>query len=334
MPDAPGGSNAPEDPPRDDRETIVLRSSSEADREAIVLRSLCRNFGETVALRNFEMTVFRGDIHGFLGRNGAGKTTAIRILAGLIRADSGGAEIFGRNVLSGDQAVRRKAGFLVESPSFFAHLSGRDNLWCHALLMGGISRSQVDESLDLFGLRAAADRKVGGYSLGMRQRLGLAQAFLGDPEIIVLDEPAIGLDPGGVIAIREIIQQYSSEKGTTFLISSHTLGEMERLCSRLSIIDEGSLVAEGSLRELGASGRVTVRVDDVSKGLALIKERFAQAEPRQRDTNRIVLTVDDKDVPDLVRLLVNGGIGVHEVSTGPAMLEDLFLDLVGSGGVS
>lgn len=321
MPDARGGSATPEALPPEDR-------------DAIKLRALSRNFGETIALRAFDMTVLRGDIHGFLGRNGAGKTTAIRILAGLIGADSGRAEIFGKSVLDGKHRVRRKVGFLVESPAFFSHLNGRDNLWCHALLMGGISRSQVDASLDLFGLSAAAGRKVGGYSLGMRQRLGLAQAFLGEPEIIVLDEPAIGLDPGGVIAIREIIQQYSSERGTTFLISSHTLGEMERLCSRISIIDEGSLVAEGSLRELGATGRITVRTDNTPKALTLIEERFRRSEPQLRAGDRIQLTIDEADVPELVRRLVEAGLKVHEVSSGPAVLEDLFLDLVGSGGVS
>ncbi len=321
MPDTPGGSATPED-------------VSHEERTAIKARALSRKFGETVALRDFDMTVVRGDIHGFLGRNGAGKTTAIRILAGLICADSGRAELFGQSVLEGNHRVRRNVGFLVESPAFFSHLNGRDNLWCHALLMGAISRSQVDASLDLFGLSAAADRKVGGYSLGMRQRLGLAQAFLGDPEIIVLDEPAIGLDPGGVIAIREIIKQYSSEKGTTFLISSHTLGEMERLCSRISIIDEGSLVAEGSLRELGATGRITVRVDNSPKAMVLIEERFERSEPRLRSGGRIQLTIDEADVPELVRGLVGEGLDVREVSTGPAVLEDLFLDLVGSGGVS
>jgi len=321
MPDAPGDSAAAEE-------------TSHEQRAAIEVRALSRRFGETLALRDFDMTVFRGEVHGFLGRNGAGKTTAIRILAGLINADAGRAEILGEGVVGGSHAVRRRVGFLVESPAFFAHLNGRDNLWCHAMLMGGIEKSQVDASLDLFGLSAAAGRKVGGYSLGMRQRLGLAQAFLGDPEIIVLDEPAIGLDPGGVIAIREIIQRYSAEKGTTFLISSHTLGEMERLCSRVSIIDEGALVAEGTLGDLGATGRITVRVDNTPKALLLIEEWFDRSEPRLRSGDRIQLTIGEGDVPELVRRLVEAGLAVREVSTGPAVLEDLFLDLVGSGGVS
>jgi len=170
---------------------------------AIRIRSLSRRFGKTEALRGLDMTVRRGDIYGFLGRNGAGKTTTIRILAGLIGADGGKAELLGENAVSGDPAVRGRVGFLVETPAFFPHLDGFDNLRCHAFLMGSAVRGgDILKCLRLFGLEDAARRKVGGYSLGMRQRLGLAQAFLGDPELIVLDEPSIGLDPGGVIAVR------------------------------------------------------------------------------------------------------------------------------------
>jgi len=301
---------------------------------AVRPRSVARRFGETRALAGLDMTVRRGDVYGFLGRNGAGKTTAIRILAGLIRPDSGAAALLGQSVLSGGSAVRAKVGFLVETPAFFPHLNAIENLHCHALLAGGAERAHILECLDLFGLENVAGRRVGGYSLGMRQRLGLAQAFLGSPDVIILDEPGIGLDPEGVIIVREIIKRYAREKGTTFLISSHILGEMERLCTGVGIIEAGRMVAEGSLSELGARGRVSVKVSDADKGLALAGERFAGSAPHKKADGRILLAMGAENVPELVRILVNAGLDVFEVSSAPATLEELYLDLVGKGKFS
>ncbi len=300
-------------------------------REAVRVRSLRRSFGETLALNNLDMTVHRGDIYGFLGRNGAGKSTTIRILAGLVRPHGGEADLLGRSALGRDPAVRRGVGFLVEVPSFFPHLDGVENLRCHADLAGGVSLPRIMESLELFGMTDAARRRVGGYSLGMRQRLGLAQAFLNDPEIIVLDEPGISLDPGGMIALREVIRRFAAEKGTTFLISSHILGEMERLCTRVGIIEEGRMAAEGTLSELGAAGTLSIRVSDPAKGASLAGERFPDSAPRELAGGKIQAVLDENEIPELVRLFVDAGLDVFEISHGAATLEELFLDLVERG---
>jgi len=297
-------------------------------------RGLRRRFGADEALRGLDLIVERGDIYGFLGRNGAGKSTTIRILAGLIRADGGEARLLGASVDSRSSALRRKVGFLVENPAFYPALDAVENLTCHAYLQGAVDRAHIEECLDLVGLADAARRPVKGYSFGMRQRLGLAQAFLGDPEVIILDEPAIGLDPPGVIAVREIIRRFVRERGATFLISSHILGEMERLCTRVGIIESGRMLREGTLFELGATGRVVMRLSDPERGMSLAADRFPRSAPRQSADHRVQLVLDDSEVPGLVRLLVEAGIDLYEVSSRPATLEELFLELVDKGGPS
>lgn len=333
MRDASLPREAPPAPDRPDKDAPRPEPTGDTVEAAVRLNSLKRRFGSIEALSGLDMNVRPGDIYGFLGRNGAGKTTAIRILAGLIRADSGKAELLGRDVRRGGPGVRERVGFLVETPAFFPQLSGRDNLRCHLHLAGEKDEKQIDACLDLFGLTPAARRKVGGYSLGMRQRLGLAQTFIGEPRVLILDEPSIGLDPSGVISVREIIHGYAADKGATFLVSSHVLGEVERLCTRIGVIEAGRMVAEGTLVELGAAGRITVRVSDPQKGLTLIEDRVPAAWPALKEGNRISLTLPDDEVPALVRLLVREGLDVFEVATGPAGLEDLYLDLVGKGGL-
>lgn len=310
--------------------------------DPIVIRGLSRRFGDTQALRGLDMTVQQGDIYGFLGRNGAGKTTAFRILAGLIRPGAGTVHILGRSATQRDPSVRRPVGFLVETPAFFPYLNAVDNLRCHAFLAGSVTRDEIDECLGLFGLAGVARRKVGGYSLGMRQRLGLAQAFLGDPEILVLDEPSVGLDAEGVIEIREIIRNRAEQQGTTFLISSHILGEMERLCTRIGVVEAGRMMAEGTLTELGAAGQVAFRVSDPPRAESLIDERFPDARHRSGGSSsscagepvgsgsdgRILASLEEDQIPHAVRLFVEAGLDVLEVSSGPATLEDLFLHLV------
>ncbi len=310
--------------------------------DPIVIRGLSRRFGETEALRSLDMSVKQGDIYGFLGRNGAGKTTAFRILAGLIRPGAGTVRILGRSATQRDPTVRRCVGFLVETPAFFPYLNAFDNLRCHAYLAGGVDRKEIEKNLDLFGLSRVARRRVGGYSLGMRQRLGLAQAFLGDPDILILDEPSVGLDAEGVIEVREIIRDRAVEKGTTFLISSHILGEMERLCTRIGVVESGRMMAEGTLAELGATGRVTIRTSDPGRAAVLINERFAgalqespaavpdgsEALPAGCQDGKLLASLSEEEIPVAVRLFVEAGLDVHEISFGPATLEDLFLHLV------
>jgi ABC-2 type transport system ATP-binding protein len=231
-----------------------------------------------------------------------------------------------------DHGLRKRVGFLIETPSFLPHLNAVENLRCHWLLQGrGMSggRSEIMECLEMVGLKAAAHRPVKGYSTGMNQRLGLAQAFLGDPELIVLDEPLSGLDPEGILHIRELIRDWARRRGTTFFISSHILAEVEQLCTRVGFVAHGRTVAEGSLDELGATGWVGIRVSDPARAAAIIKEKWPGAAPEPGREGILSLRLDEALIPELVRLLVAEKLDVHHAGRKPKSLEEVFMELTG-----
>ena len=217
-----------------------------SDAQPIETRGLVKRYGEIVAVDHVDLTVERGDVFGYLGPNGAGKTTSLRMLLGLIRPTEGSARLFGRDPLEvGARALDGVAGF-VEGPRFYPYLSGRKNLRLLGDLDGGAPASRIDEVLELVELRERAKDKVGGYSHGMRQRLGIAASLLRDPKLLLLDEPTTGLDPAGMRDMRELVKRLASE-GITILLSSHILAEVEELCNRVAIIRRGSVIYEGRL---------------------------------------------------------------------------------------
>lgn len=213
-------------------------------------RNLEKTLGGRKIIDNLSLRVMMGDIYGFLGRNGQGKTTTIRILTGLVFPDSGDVIIDGYNLRSNFEKAISKVGAIVESPSFYGYLSGYDNLRLMANLVPGIRQGRVEEVLEIVGLSRRAKDKVTTYSLGMKQRLGMANALLNNPKLIILDEPTNGLDPQGMKEIKEMIIQLASEKNITFFISSHLLREVEQICTRVGIIDNGRLLREASMMEL------------------------------------------------------------------------------------
>src|SRR5437870_1401619 len=215
----------------------------------IATRGLVKRYGEIVAADHVDLTVEAGDVFGYLGPNGAGKTTSLRMMLGLIRPTEGSVELFGRNPLVyGAKALDGVAGF-VEGPRFYPYLSGRKNLRLLADFDDGASRSRIDEVLDVVELRDRAKDKVGGYSHGMRQRLGIAAALLRQPRLLLLDEPTTGLDPAGMRDMRDLVRRLARE-GITVLLSSHLLAEVEEVCNRVAIIRKGRIVYEGPLQEL------------------------------------------------------------------------------------
>jgi ABC-2 type transport system ATP-binding protein len=221
---------------------------------ALVAEHLGKRYGAREAVADVSFTVGRGEVFGFLGPNGAGKTTTIRMLVGLVRPTAGRVSIAGCDLAADREGALRRLGCIVESPDFYDYLSGRENLEHFARMVDGAAVARVDELADLVRLRERLDDRVGTYSLGMRQRLGIAQALLGAPDLLVLDEPANGLDPSGIYDLRALLRSLADERGIGVFVSSHLLGEVERVCDRIAIVHRGRVLAEGTMAELTAGG--------------------------------------------------------------------------------
>jgi ABC-type multidrug transport system ATPase subunit len=294
----------------------------------ILTRGLTKRFGSVLAVDHVDLDVREGDRYGFLGPNGSGKTTVIRMLLGLVFATSGEIEVLGRPIPSRVREVLPKVGALVEGPSAYAHLSGRANL---ALIdaagrAGGrrTRRRRVDEALEQVGLAGIDGRPVRKYSLGMRQRLGLAAALLRAPRLLILDEPTNGLDPQGIREIRDLLGRLN-EAGTTVFLSSHQLAEVEQLCTRVGVIDRGRLVVQAELSALRpVTGRVIVRSPDADRAAAELNGQVAS-----RDGDQLVVT--GTDPAQLNTRLVSAGLRVTEIRPERRSLEDLVLELTGPG---
>ena len=293
----------------------------------VATRGLVKRYGEIVAVDHVDLTVERGDVFGYLGPNGAGKTTSLRMMLGLIRPTKGSVELFGRDPLrDGARALDGVAGF-VEGPRFYPYLSGRRNLRLLADYDDGDSRSRIDEVLDLVELRDRAKDKVGGYSHGMRQRLGIAAALLRSPRLLLLDEPTTGLDPAGMRDMRDLVRRLAGE-GITVLLSSHLLGEVEELCNRVAIIQKGRVVYEGALRELlaGAASGYRLRTAEPVRARAVCLAQ-AGVEKVSAADGEVRFQADEDSVGALSIALGQARIAVTALVPETASLEELFLDL-------
>jgi ABC-2 type transport system ATP-binding protein len=290
-------------------------------------RGLVKTYGEITAVDHVDLTVEAGDVYGYLGPNGAGKTTSLRMLLGLIRPSSGAARLFGRDpMIDGVRALEGVAGF-VEAPQFYPYLSGRKNLELVAALDGGDARKQIDAALDTVDLTSRAKDRVGGYSHGMRQRLGIAGALIRQPRLLLLDEPATGLDPAGMRDMRALIRSLA-DSGITVLLSSHLMNEVEELCNRVAIIRSGRIVYEGRLDELRASaaGSYLLRTSDDA--------RAVQISASQPGINDLVvapaglrLRADEAAVEALSLELARAGIALRALVPDAASLEERFFAL-------
>lgn len=286
------------------------------------------SFGSLKVLNELSIEVPSGSIYGFLGPNGAGKTTTIRALLGLYKTNGDHIRLFGESINHNKISILNRIGALVESPTVYEHLSGYDNIEITRKLRN-LHRNKTNEVLKTVNLLQDAKRPVRHYSLGMKQRLGLALALLSEPELLILDEPTNGLDPHGIIEIRELLLSLQKEKGTTVFISSHILGEIEKIASHVGIINKGSLLFQGTLRELREIGVSTVSIEttEYEKGLnLLIENNFSSA--RLNKKNIIETDVENKeDINSIARLLVKNDIPVFGISNSKRDLEQLFLDI-------
>lgn len=298
------------------------------DAAPIEVRNLIKRYGELVAVDSVDLTVQTGDVFGYLGPNGAGKTTSLRMMLGLIRPSSGSVRLFGRDPQESVSALNGVSGF-VEAPSFYPYLSGHTNLELLAALDGGRAKARIEEVLETVGLSDRAKDKVGGYSHGMRQRLGLAAALLREPKLLLLDEPATGLDPGGMRDMRNLIRELSS-RGITVLLSSHLLVEVEELCNRVAIVRRGRVAYQGSLAELrrqaGGSYRLRTTDDQKARRVGAAQAGIVNLESDSAGGLRFKAG-SEAAVAALSLALVESGALVIELSPRHATLEDLFFQL-------
>jgi ABC-2 type transport system ATP-binding protein len=308
---------------------------SGTDGLALATRGLRKNYGSRRALNGLDLSVPEGVVYGFLGPNGAGKTTTMRVLTGLVHSDGGTVELLGKPFKRGDRSRLFDVGALVESPTFYPYLSGRANLRELAASGAPVPSKRIEELLDLVGLRDRATDKVQSYSLGMKQRLGIAGALLSDPKLLLLDEPANGLDPAGIVAMRDTLKALAAQ-GKTVFISSHLLAEVQVMADVVGIIAAGKLVREGPLKELlSMEGAVKVRVrpnlvDAAIKTLAplAVAEPLAEAD---RDEGWLSVHLAADRAEEVNQTLAAAGIYASGLESG-ADLEMLFLDLTGGNG--
>ncbi len=297
------------------------------DSLAIETRGLTCMFGSCTAVDGLELRVPRGIIYGFLGPNGAGKTTTIRLPLGLLRPNSGSIFLNGELLTQRRRELMRGIGALVETPSLYPHLTGEENLEVTRRIPN-LPRSCVADALAFTGLTAAAHRVVRGYSLGMRQRLGLALAWLGQPGLMMLDEPANGLDPGGIRELREHLRQLAHDHNVTVFLSSHVLNEVEQVADWIGIINHGRLLFQGKLQELQRyQAPLKVVTDRSSDAAAVLKAKGCRVLENSGDVVVVQISCDT-DVAVMIRCLFEQGIQVHRLERRQETLEDLFLRLV------
>ena len=296
----------------------------------IETRALTRRFRTKLAVDDLDLLVPAAGVYGFLGPNGAGKTTAIRMLLGLIRPDAGEVRLFGQTLRSNQRTLMSRVGALVESPSLYPHLTGRENLEVTRRLLGA-PRQLIDSALETVKLTGDAERRVREYSLGMRQRLGLALALLNQPELLILDEPTNGLDPAGIHEMRDLIRRLPAEFGVTVFLSSHLLAEVEQIASHIGIIHEGRLLFQGPLSDLQSKqqAQLMIGVRQLDEAVDCLVHAGWSV---QRGIDKL-LSVSAKEPEDAVRinrLLVDHRLEVFHLALSQSSLEDIFLTLTSS----
>jgi ABC-2 type transport system ATP-binding protein len=289
----------------------------------VVTEALTKRYGERLAVNDVSLTVRRGEVYGFLGPNGAGKTTTLRMLLGLVRPTSGAARVLGHE--PGFPLAMARLGALVEGPGFYPYLSGRDNLRVLARYRG-LDGTDVEAALDRVDLRERGGDRFKSYSMGMKQRLGVAAALLGDPELLVLDEPTNGLDPAGMADMRRLIVELAGH-GQSVLLSSHLLNEVEEICDRVGVISAGRLLTESTVADLRGAASVIVRATPPDVALAAAMGVAGDDAVQRLDDGRLHLDVDPTRTAELTRALVDAGADVYEIRPSERSLEEVFFEM-------
>ncbi|WP_315906247.1 ABC transporter ATP-binding protein [Priestia koreensis] len=294
----------------------------------LTVRNLNKSIGKKQILSNVSLDVKQGEIMGLLGPNGSGKTTLIRTIVGLVQKDDGEVSIGGENIQSQFSRAISQVGAIIENPEFYDYLTGHQNLVHFARMNGALDEKRIDEVVELVDLSSAIHSKVGTYSLGMRQRLGIAQAILHRPALLILDEPTNGLDPAGMKELRTYLRKLCDEEGVSILIATHLLTEIEALCDRVAIIQHGKVIAIQDMRTRASNEQVTVNI--TAEPLEEVKTWLKGAEYAvQVVNNDVIVHMQYQDIPVLTKGLVEAGIHIYRIEPLAPSLEDSFLALTG-----
>lgn len=298
--------------------------------QILTTHHLCKRYGDTYCVQDVNLSVKEGEIFGFLGPNGAGKTTTLKMILGLTRPTSGNVKVFGKDFATHRRFILSQTGSLIESPSYYGHLSGLENLRIVQKLRD-LPERNVREVLNIVRLDKQKDKKVDQYSLGMKQRLGIAMALLSFPKLLILDEPTNGLDPAGITEIRELIKSLPERYGMTVIVSSHLLSEMEQMATSVGIINEGKLLFQDSMDVLKKKGQPTIGFKTGNNRLAQELLTTKGFSPLLRDDALVLENVTDEQVIQANRSLVAANIDVLRIEEHTKNLESIFLELTGKG---
>ena len=293
--------------------------------------NITKKYGNQVAVNNVNMTIKKGEIYGFIGQNGAGKTTLIRLITGLIHKTGGEIELLGATGEAELNKSRTMIGSLIETPSFYTNMTARENLEVSRLVRNIPGKKCIDEVLELVGLKDIEKKKVKNFSLGMRQRLGIANALMGNPKLLILDEPINGLDPMGIVEIRELLKKINKEKDMTILISSHILSELSELATTYGIISNGKLIEEITAKQLSEKCRqyIDLKVDDTARAVILLERELGISDYEVLEDSNIKVFSNLDNVGEVNSLLSRSGIIVESISVKGENLEEYFMNKVG-----
>ncbi len=307
------------------------------------VKNVSKYFGKRRILNNINLQVKPGEVMGFIGPNGAGKTTAIKVILGFLGDDGGEISICGYDVKKDYEKAMALVGGIVENPDMYRQYSGRLNLEMYARTHDGVTNERIDEIVRLVGLENRINDKVKKYSLGMKQRLGLAMAMLHRPKLLILDEPTNGLDPAGIKELRDILLHIAHTEGAGVLISSHQLAEMQNICDRAAIIVNGNIVAEDTLdalnRKVSGGPRYTVDVDNPMEAIRIVNEYFGEVDPEEERrsgscdpaTGNLSVPITEEEISEIIKRLALGGIRVSGIKADKTSLEDAFIAITGGG---
>ena len=299
----------------------------------VVLKTynITKKYGEQLAVDNVNMTIKKGDIYGFIGQNGAGKTTLIRLITGLIHKSGGEIELLGANEENELNKARTMVGSLIESPSLYTNMTARENLEVSRLVRNIPGKKCIDEVLELVGLKDVEKKKVKNFSLGMRQRLGIANALMGNPKLLILDEPINGLDPMGIVEIRELLKKINKEKDMTILISSHILSELSEIATTYGIISNGKLIEEITAGKLAEKCRqyIELRVDDTAIAVTLLERELGISDYEVLEDKKIKIFSNLENVGEINSILSKSGVIVENIGIKGENLEEYFVNIIG-----